>query len=80
MKFRLGQVSPGTEENHLEHTPNCSASAASTGTWLGGWQPMISPPRSVIGLAAARRRYHQFARGASSPSKVGGASPRPCPS
>jgi hypothetical protein len=77
MKLRLGQVSPGTEANHWEHTPNPNASAASTGTWLGGWQRMISPPRSVIGLAAACRRYHQLASGARSPSKVGGASPRP---
>ncbi len=80
MKFRLGHVSPGTDENHLEHTPNPSASVASTETWPGGWQRMISPPLSRIGSEAARRRYHQLASGPRSPSKVGGASPRPCSS
>jgi|HubBroStandDraft_6_1064221.scaffolds.fasta_scaffold94292_2 hypothetical protein len=34
-KLRFGQVSPGTEQNHLVHTANSSARRLSTGTLSG---------------------------------------------
>ena len=46
MKNRLGNVGPGTDENHWSHTANSRASAFSTGNCSGPKHFMI---RSGVG-------------------------------
>src|ERR1700712_4845871 len=74
-KLRLGQVSPGTEQNQRVQTANCFARVEITGTCSGGWQCIARMPR-FTGPLAGSALTNRLISGASKPLNCGLARPR----